>query len=329
MKRTKPRKTLFFLISSAFFAIFCLSNFVSAQTKTQIRLASETTVSGEYIKLGNIAEITGEQVKTDRLKQISLGYAPKAGMFREIKREQISLSIAAAGFSENEILLVAPTQVLVRRTSQNLDENLLKLAVEAEVLKNFQSENVSAKLVRLDFPPNIALPSGEISVKADAKNVRNFFTPFSVAIEIRVDNIVSRRFSVTAQVEAFGEILVANRNLIANEKISENDFRLENRRFEKPLTNYFQKSDKLRGAVLLKNISEGTELTSDAFAAGVVIKNGDIVKIEGVSGKIKLIVSGEARASGKIGDRISVKNSQSGAILQATVIDEGLVRINF
>lgn len=329
MKRTKPRKTLFFLISSAFLSIFCLSFDVSAQTKTQIRLASETTVSDEYIKLGNIAEITGDEVKTNRLKQISLGYAPKAGMFREIKREQISLSIAAAGFSENEILLDAPTQIFIRRASQNLDENLLKQAVEAEVLRNFQAENVSAKLVRLDLPPNVALPSGEISVKADAKNVRNFFTPFSVSVEIRVDNVVSRRFSVTAQVEAFGEILVANRDLIVNEKISETDVRMEKRRLEKPLTSYFQKFDKLRGSVLLKNIGEGTELTSDSFAAGVVVRNGDLVKIEGVSGKIKIIVSGEARASGKIGDRISVKNSQSGAILQATVIDQGLVRINF
>lgn len=329
MKRTKTRKMLFFLISSAFFAVSCLSNFVSAQSKTQIRITSETTVSGDIIKLGNIAEISGEQVKTDRLKQISLGYAPKAGMFREIRREQISLGIAAAGFSENEILLDSPPQILVRRASQNLDENLLKQAIETEVLKNFQSENVAAKLVRLDLPPNISLPSGEISVKADAKNVRNFFTPFSVSVEIRVDNIVSKRFSVTAQIEAFGDVLVANRNLISNEKILETDIRFENRRLEKPLTSYFQKFDKLRGAVLLKNIAEGAELTSDSIAAGVVVKNGDIVKIEGVSGKIKLIVIGEARASGKIGDRISVKNSQSGAILQATVIDEGLVRINF
>ncbi|MCD9184958.1 MAG: flagellar basal body P-ring formation chaperone FlgA [Pyrinomonadaceae bacterium] len=302
---------------------------VSAQTKTQIRLASETTVTDEYIKLGNIAEITGEEVKTNRLKQISLGYAPKAGMFREIRREQITLLIAAAGFSENEVLLDAPTQILIRRASQNLNENLLKQAVETEVLKNFQSENVNAKLVRLDLPSNVALPSGEISVKADAKNVRNFFTPFSVSIEIRVDNVVSRRFSATAQVEAFGDILVANRNLISNEKISETDVRIEKRRLEKPLTSYFQKFDKLRGAVSLKNIAEGTELTSDSFAAGVVVRNGDLVKIEGVSGKIKIIVSGEARASGKIGDRISVKNSQSCAILQATVIDQGLVRINF
>lgn len=329
MKRKKPRKTLFFLISFAFLSIFCVSLNVSAQTKTQIRLASETTVSDEYIKLGNIADITGDDVKTNRLKQISLGYAPKAGMFREIKREQILLSLAAAGFSENEVLLDAPTQILIRRASQNLDENLLKQAVETEVLKNFQGEKITAKLVRLVLPPNISLPSGEISVKADAKNVRNFFTPFSVSLEIRVDNVVSRRFSVTAQVEAFGEILVANRNLIANEKISESDVRIEKRRLEKPLTSYFQKFDKLRGTVLLKNISKETELTSDSFAAGVVVRNGDIVKIEGVSGKIKITVSGEARASGRIGDRISVKNSQSGAILQATVIDESLVRINF
>lgn len=318
-------KKIFFF---TFFAVFFVFS-ASAQSKIGVKISAESTVSNDIVKLENIAEINGDASKTERLKQISLGYAPKAGMFRELKREQISLSIAAAGFSENEISLDAPNQILIRRASQNLDENSLKQAIEREVLKNFQAENVTAKLVRLELPPNIALPAGEISIKADAKNVRNFFTPFSVSVEISVDNVISKRFSVTAQVEAFGEVLVANRNLIANEKIAESDVRVEKRRLEKPLTSYFQSFDKLRGGILLKNITEGTELTNDSVAAGVVIKNGDIVKIEGVSGKIKLIVIGEARASGKIGDRISVKNQQSGAILQGVVIDEGLVRINF
>nr|HQU84636.1 flagellar basal body P-ring formation chaperone FlgA [Pyrinomonadaceae bacterium] len=322
------QKVIKFLFFFTFFSVFFVFS-VSAQNKIGVKISAEVTVSNDIVKLENISEISGDASKTERLRQISLGYAPKAGMFRELKREQISLSIAAAGFNENEILLDAPNQVLIRRASQNLDESLLKQAVEREVLKNFQAENVTAKLVRLELPPNIVLPAGEISIKADAKNIKNFFTPFSVAVEIYVDNVISKRFSVTAQVEAFGDVLVANRNLIANEKIAESDVRVEKCRLEKPLTSYFQSFDKLRGAILLKNVTDGTELTNDSVAAGVVIKNGDIVKIEGVSGKIKLIVIGEARASGKIGDRISVKNQQSGAILQATVIDEGLVRINF
>lgn len=324
------RKTKFIkLFSFSLLAVFFLSSNAAAQSRPTIKLSPETIVSTDVIKLGNIAEISGDAAKIERLKQITLGYAPRAGMFREIRREQITLAIAAAGFAENEIALAAPPQILVRRAAQILDENLIKTAVESEVLKNFQAANVAAKLVRCELPAAISLPAGEISVKANAANVRNFFAPFAVAVEIRVDNLVVKRISVTAQVEAFADVLVANRALSANEKIAETDVRAENRRLEKPLASYFVNYEKLRGAFLLKNVAEGAELTADAVAAGVVIKNGDPVKIEGVSGKIKLIVTGEARAAGRIGDRISVKNTQSGAILQAFVVDEGLVRINF
>ena len=71
------------------------------------------------------------------------------------------------------------------------------------------------------------------------------------------------------------------------------------------------------------------EITSDSFVASIVIRVGDRVRIVGQSGKMQIIVNGEARASGKIGDRIAVKNLQSNAVLQAVVEDEGLVKVIF
>jgi flagella basal body P-ring formation protein FlgA len=47
------------------------------------------------------------------------------------------------------------------------------------------------------------------------------------------------------------------------------------------------------------------------------------------SGGMQIAIIGEARANGRIGDRIAVKNTQSGVILQATVIDEHTVKLNF
>ena len=62
-----------------------------------------------------------------------------------------------------------------------------------------------------------------------------------------------------------------------------------------------------------------------------MVKPGYTVRSDGVAddGKVSVIVTGEARGSGRVGDRIPVRNTQSKSMLQATVIDEGLVRVKF
>lgn len=331
MKKTPDNffrfSSVFSVLSVALIFLFSLS--VAAQSKTIVSVLAETTVETDTVKLGNIAQISGEAARAERLKAISLGYAPGIGATREIARGAIRLAIAAAGFAENEIALDAPPSILIRRASQTVSEQRLRETVEKALLQSLQSEGVRMQITRLDLPGAVEVPTGSLSVTANPAGVRNFFAPFSISLEIRVDSRVVRRLSANVTVEAFADILVAGRELAAGDKISEPDVKTENRRLEKPLSGYLRKISQLRGAVLLKSVAGGTPLTTEIATAGVVIKNGDPVRIEAVSGNLKIIIGGEARAAGKIGDRIAVKNSQSGAILQATVVDEGLVKVAF
>lgn len=303
---------------------------VFAQSKAVIRISAETAIENDRVTLGDISAISGvnEEAK-NRLKMISLGYAPNVGMTREIFKDKILLSIAAAGFAKTDFALDAPAQIFVRRTAQTVGQNLFREAVEKAVLANFQNENIAAKIVRLDLPSDIQIPSGKVEVRVNRLNAGNFFLPFSAALEIRVDEKIVRRAAATVQVEASAEVLVAAKDLVSGAKIAETDVKKEIRRLEKPLNSYLRDASKLRGTILTKNLSGGAEITSDAVAAGYVIRGGDLVRIVGESGKMQIIINGEARSSGKIGDRIAVKNSQSGTILQATVVDEGLVKVLF
>ncbi len=316
------------VFSAAIILLFVFPVF--AQSEITVRVSAETTIKNDRVTLGDIAEFVGANgEKSNRLKAVSLGYAPNVGMTRELFKDRIALSIAAAGFTKNAFTILAPSKIIVRRESQTVNRNLLRETVENAILANFKSENVSAKVVRLDLPPNIQIPAGNAEVRANTANVTNFFAPFSVSLEIRVDENVVRRISATAQIEASTEVLVAAKDLTAGDKITGIDVKKEARRLEKPLQNYLRDAEKLRGVVLLKNLSSGQEITTDAIANGYVIRSGDTVRIVGQSGKMQIIVNGEARSSGRIGDRIAVKNSQSGTNLQAVVIDEGLVKISF
>ena len=311
---------VFLAVVICLFAAFA----ASAQNKILIRVAAEVTIENDRVTLGNIAGIP-----EGRLGSISLGYAPNIGMGREISRAQILLAISAAGFSESDFVLESPPKIVIHRTGQHVSEKQIRETVERTVFGLLPGSQVEARIVRLEVPPRILVPAGKLEIRANVAGIRNLFARFSVPVEIRVDNKIVRTFAANIEIEATAYVAVAAKDLAGQAKLSETDVRFEKRRLIKPLASYALDARALRGAMLVKNIPAGSEITSDLFVAGVVIKYGDTVRLEAVSGTLKVTISGEARSAGKIGDRIAVKNLQSGAILQAFVVDEGVARVAF
>jgi flagella basal body P-ring formation protein FlgA len=309
--------------------IFVLCFAVSAFAQTNIRVNAETVIENEQITLGDIAEISGIEKNTNRLKSISLGYAPNIGMVREIERSRLKLMIAAAGFSSKEFSLNSPESVIIRRAGQEINQIQISESIEKTILEQFEKSEVSVRILQIDVPEQLEVPMGEVKIETKISNILNIFAPFSMPIEIRVNDSVVRRLSANVEIEAFAEVFVARKDLEKNSRLNLADVTLENRRINKPLSNYLRETEKLRGIKLTKDMMSGAVLTTDSFFADVVIKSGDLVRIVGESSKFKIVINGEARASGKIGDRIAVKNLQSEAILQAIVVDEGLVKVNF
>jgi flagellar basal body P-ring formation protein FlgA len=299
-----------------------------AQNKVEIRVSAESKVEKDVINLGDVAEISNG-AKFLEFKNISLGYAPNVGMTREITRNRIALSIAAAGFAPKDYSLDSPKLVQIRRSGQKVEQSLIREIVKKSVDQQFGGSGVEVRIVRIDLPGTFEVTPGLVEIRTSLKNVANPFSSFSLPVEVRVDDRVVRRFSANVELQAFAEILVANSDLVVNSKISAVEVRVEQKRIEKPLSNFLRDLNDLRGKKLIKNLSNGSELTSDAFVASISVKSGDLVKIVGQSGKLQISINGEARSSGKIGDRIAVKNSQSNAIIQATIVDEGLVKVYF
>lgn len=299
-----------------------------ARSRLVIRVSAETAVKDELVKLGDISQISGSPDDSGRARNISLGYSPNIGMTRQIIRREILLGLSAAGFSETEIALETPAAIYVRRSGQEILAEQIREVIQRSLAAQFSDDQVSERIVRLDLPMSVQVPIGKVDIHVNLGGIRNLFARFSLPVEIRVDGRLVKTVAATTEIEAFAEVLVAVRDLPANAKIAPSDVRLEKRRLEQPIVNYLLDPEKLHGAFLLRRLTSGTEITTDTFAAGVVVKYGDPVRVEARSGELKILLNGEARSAGRIGDRIAVKNLQSGAILQAIVMDEGVVKVN-
>jgi flagella basal body P-ring formation protein FlgA len=293
-------------------------------------VAADSVARSDRLTLGDIAEIkSADPAVADRLRAVALGYAPEVGAVREISRSRIALAINAAGFPAGSVRIESPPAASVRRASQVIAPELIREAVELATLTELRSGGAAARLMRLDLPPSIEAPAGEFEARASALGARDLFAPFIVAIDIRQEGRVVRRLSATAQIEAFAPVVVAARDLAARVRLRREDLAVEVRRLERSVRLYLRDTDRLRGTSLVRAVARGEAVTSDLLQSEIVIKPGDAVRIVGESRGMQVIATGEARAAGRIGDRIQVKNNQSGLTLQAVVADEGLVRVRF
>jgi flagellar basal body P-ring formation protein FlgA len=319
-----------------FCALFLFLCFVSLSSKGEsktvlatVRVKNETVVKNDKLTLGNIAEISSnDSAIGERLSMISLGYSPNVGAVRELPRERILMAISSAGFSSEEFSFESPAIARVRRESQRVESNQMRVVVEDAVLSPLKTIGATAQLIKLDIPASIDVPTGEVEVRTKSGIVKDLFSPFSVSIEILVDGRVVKRISAMAQVEAMMPVIIAARDIQPNERIKETDVQIETRKLEKVVTSYFRDFSKLRGADASRPIAKGEIITNTSVVAGLVVKAGDHVRIVYQSGKMQIAVKGEAKASGRIGERIQIKNLQSGILLQAIIVDEGLVQVN-
>ncbi len=302
----------------------------TAHQPARVIVSPESTALHDRITLGDIAEVqAAETAVAARLRGIALGYAPDVGRVRELSRDRIQLAVQAAGFAAGTVDIVAPVVVRIRRASQQIDPDRVREAVERVVLKDLRAIGATARVARFDTPPVMEAPAGEMEIRVQAGGVRDLFAPFISTVEIWQNGRVVERFSITTEVEAHAHVLVAAQDLPANLRFSPGDAVLEIRRLERMPSLYLREVDRLRGMYPRRSLARGEVITADLLVSDLVIKPGDDVRILTQSDRLQISAAGEARAAGRVGDRISVRNKQSGMVLQATVIDEGLVRVNY
>lgn len=300
----------------------------AAQDRCVVRIAPQSIVENSTIEIGNIAQVSGPAETAGRIRRISLGHAPDIGTTRIIRRQQVLMALNAAGFSLDSILVESAETTAVRRPGQSVPGSILRSVIENALLKSFQDTNIEVRLARLQVPEAIQVPTGKVDFRVDSSTVRNLFAQFSLPIEIRVNGILVRSFAATVEIEAFGHVLTASSDLSKGDDPSISRLHFDRTRLTSPASSYVFNMESLKGKTLVRDIRSGSPITTDLLVSVAVIKVGDSVRVETGTGNFRIAVTGEAKGSGRIGDRIAVKNSQNGTLLQATVIDKGLVRIS-
>lgn len=130
-------------------------------------------------------------------------------------------------------------------------------------------------------------------------------------------------------IKAYRQVLVSARPLLRNEQIRPEHVTLERRDVGSLQQGYLSNIEDVIDKQALRNIPASTVLTRSLYSETALIKRGEHIRIQ--SGRSGLLISapGIAMMDGIKGQQIRVKNASSQRIVQAVVINPGVVTVSF
>jgi flagella basal body P-ring formation protein FlgA len=134
---------------------------------------------------------------------------------------------------------------------------------------------------------------------------------------------------VPARISVYGPALVAARALGRGERLSEADLRREERDLARLPTGSLDSLTEAEGMLMKRSVSAGTPITRSMLKREHLVQRGQEVTLiaEGTGVQVRSV--GKAMDDAAKGERVRVKNTSSGRIVEGRAVAAGVVRIAF
>lgn len=299
----------------------------ATQPLATITLLSEAEVVGTVITLGEIAEIDyhlSEEEGKARLdlEEINVGRAPLPGNFRQIAIGHIEVRLRQAGIHPSTVILVPPPEGSVKITTAT--QEVTKGMVTASVLDCLEEQTGEEFYIDVEVGDVLPLtvPLGRLELRLGTLPLRS--GSYRVSVGIYVDGQRHRTIQVRVGLQPRKPIVVATSDISAGTMIHREDVEKVIPDSSSP-GQLFSELEAVVGLEAKRTIRKGAPITLDDVTVSVLIQKGDTVIIEAISGVITVKALGIALQSGKLGDWIQVKNTESQKEITARIVGKGIV----
>jgi len=226
-----------------------------------------------------------------------------------------------------ETLLIL-SLLFVQNTPAKPGQNLetVKSAIKEYLSNNITGRYKQHKIFVDAIDPRLKLPECSESLKIvthkQIKLGRN-------SIGVSCKGSQSWNIFHTATVTAYENIVVLKKPVQRGDIFTAQHLMLQNQEISRLRNNFFTDTNQVINKQARKNFSSGKILTAKNMTEANLIKRGQKITIAATSSGFDIQMSGHAMQNGIKGQRIAVKNENSQRIIQATVIEPGLVNVNY
>ncbi|RLA79840.1 MAG: flagella basal body P-ring formation protein FlgA [Deltaproteobacteria bacterium] len=290
---------------------------ILAHAKVVVTIPPQVEVEGEWILLGQIARVEGDDpLMVKELQGTVLGRSPLPGSYRYLRRAQIQAKLRG-------VELRCPLRVKVTRASQRISpQRVAEIAVA--YLRQRLSFARRVEVLNVRVRGEVVLPRGRWTYLVLPSSSRSLGRT-SLVVIFRAEGF-ERRAVVDLEVRAWAKVAVAARRLPRWHLVQEGDVVLEERELSR-LLGFVTDFRKLLGKRTKVSIPRGTVLRWDQFEVPPLVKRGRVVTMVLETPCLRATALGVAAEDGRLGDLIRVRNLSSQREVFAEVVDRSTVRV--
>ncbi len=201
----------------------------------------------------------------------------------------------------------------------------------AEAVKAYIAKNIN---LPGEYEVNLIPLDGRLNLPQCAEPLEAFTTNDLIkagrsTIGVRCN--AGKKWSIftSAIIKTYQMIVVLSQPIQRGEIITRQHLAIEKREVSNLREDFVTQIEQLENKQIIRQLDAGTILSLKNIVEPKIIKRGDKVVISATRPDFSIKMNGTAMADGVKGQLISVKNQNSGRIINATVVEPGLVSVNY
>lgn len=290
----------------------------TGQSDAPVILRPEATVKGPVVQLGDLFEGLGERAATP------IARAPEPGRSVEVDARWLAAVAQAYGVAWRP--RSALDRIVIARASRTIDTPRIEEALLDALAERGLPGEVSLVLdnptLRLDLPAEAPASLAVSGLSYDPVGGR-----FTAYVSAPAEGSPLARVAVSGRAVTLTEIPVLRRNVTPGEVIGEQDIVWTSWRTDRLGRGIALDSGRLVGMSARRPLRAGEAVRLSDLRSPVLVPKNSLVTIRLATPRMVLTAQGKALEEGSDGDVIRVMNTKSNTVINAGVVEAGLVEV--
>ena len=325
MRRSVPLRTAARLVASAAVVLgLALTPRAprAAVVDGRVTVERTATVNAPVVRLGDVAALEGA---ARAFADVELGPAPDPGVTRRLAGTAILRKLADAGFDGTSTRYHIPATVVVSRAAQEIGAAELARAVEEHAPDVL---GAGERVRGVDVASAVRIPPGAYETRlTQVGPARGAARRLELAVV--QDGATVATVPARLDVEVFGPVVIARRQIARRDAIGADDVTVEERDVTALGATVLRDARDAIGKEAHVAIAPGMPLTTQAIASPVLVRRGDVVTVVVETGGMRLSMPADSLDTGAAGMRVRAVNRRSKQEIAGHVVDRGTILVQY
>ena len=300
-----------------------------AESGPRMLFKSRATVSGEWIRVGDVANLKGLRSDlTTEINRLPIKEAPEPGQAAVVTRREIESALEAVPEGIRRPWEPAPLEITVVREGHLLGAEEIGRIIEGHIRKNLPGGDIQVEVREIRNFEEVTLPTEARSCKVWISE------PLRKGGWIRANLVFYgngkeiKRTTVSAQVDLYQKVVVADRYLKRHQEIQAEDLRVMPINIQQLPPDAVTHPQEVLGKRMLVNLNGREPIRASLLEIPPLVKKGDVVNVILERNSLRISCLGEIKEAGRKGDRVKLVNLGSKKELVGRVVDAGTVQLD-